>query len=79
MARVLADLTPLRVSAPYRRLWASLGISNIGQQMTSVAVGLQVWDITHSSFLLFSPPSLCFACLSLCTPPLFQLSILCFQ
>ena len=52
MARVFADLTPLRVSAPYRRLWASLGISNIGQQMTSVAVGLQVWDITHSSFMV---------------------------
>jgi MFS family permease len=52
MARLLADLTPLRVSAPYRRLWAALGISNIGQQMTSVAVGLQVWDITRSSFMV---------------------------
>ena len=52
MARLLADLTPLRVSAPYRRLWAALGISNVGQQMTSVAVGLQVWDITRSSFMV---------------------------
>ena len=52
MARLFADLTPLRVSAPYRRLWAALGISNVGQQMTSVAVGLQVWDITHSSFMV---------------------------
>ncbi|HAN71485.1 MAG TPA: MFS transporter [Actinobacteria bacterium] len=52
MARLLLDLTPLRVSAPYRRLWAALGISNIGQQMTSVAVGLQVWDITESSFMV---------------------------
>ena len=52
MARLFADLTPLRVSAPYRRLWASLGISNIGQQMTSVAVGLQVWDLTHSSLMV---------------------------
>ena len=49
MARLLADLTPLRVSAPYRRLWAGIGISNIGQQMTTVAVGLQVYDLTHSS------------------------------
>ena len=49
---LFADLTPLRVSAPYRRLWASLGISNIGQQMTSVAVGFQVWDLTHSSFMV---------------------------
>lgn len=52
MARLFADLTPLRVSAPYRRLWSALGISNIGQQMTAVAVGLQVWDITQSSFMV---------------------------
>ena len=52
MARLFADLTPLRVSASYRRLWASLGISNIGQQMTSVAVGLQVYDMTHSSLMV---------------------------
>ena len=52
MARLFADLTPLRVSAPYRRLWAALGISNIGQQMTSVAVGLQVWDLTRSSLMV---------------------------
>lgn len=52
MSRLFADLTPLRVSAPYRRLWAALGISNIGQQMTAVAVGLQVWDITESSFMV---------------------------
>ena len=52
MARLFADLTPLRVSPPYRRLWASLGISNVGQQMTSVAVGLQVYDQTRSSFMV---------------------------
>ncbi len=52
MARLFADLTPLRVSAPYRRLWASLGISNIGQQMTAVAVGLQVYGMTHSSLMV---------------------------
>lgn len=52
MSRLFADLTPLRVSPSYRRLWAALGISNIGQQMTSVAVGLQVWDITHSSLMV---------------------------
>jgi MFS family permease len=50
--RLLIDLTPLRQSAPYRRLWASIGISNIGQQMTSVAVGLQVYELTRSSFMV---------------------------
>jgi len=52
VSRLFADLTPLRVSPPYRRLWAALGISNIGQQMAAVAVGLQVWDITRSSFMV---------------------------
>lgn len=52
MARLFADLTPLRVSAPYRRLWAAFGISNIGQQMAAVAVGLQVYDITQSSLMV---------------------------
>jgi MFS family permease len=50
VARLFADLTPLRVSLDYRRLWAAHSISNIGQQMTAVAVGIQVYAITHSSF-----------------------------
>ena len=49
MARLLADLTPLRVSPPYRRLWSAIGVSNVGQQMTAVAVGIQVYSITGSS------------------------------
>jgi MFS family permease len=52
VARIFADLTPLRVSPAYRRLWAALGISNIGQQMTSVAVGLQIWQLTNSSLMV---------------------------
>jgi MFS family permease len=47
--RLLADVTPLRVSPEFRRLWAALGISNVGQQMTSVAVGIQVYNLTGSS------------------------------
>lgn len=49
MARLLADLTPLRVSADYRRLWSAHSISNVGQQMTAVAVGIQVYALTGSS------------------------------
>ena len=52
MAGLFVDLTPLRASAAYRRLWAAIGISNIGQQMTAVAVGLQVYDLTKSSFMV---------------------------
>lgn len=52
MARLFADLTPLKVSADYRRIWAAHGISNVGQQMTAVAVGIQVYAITQSSFMV---------------------------
>lgn len=52
MARVFADITPLRVSAPYRRLWLGLSIFNIGQQITAVAVGLQIYDMTKSSLMV---------------------------
>ena len=50
--RILADTTPLRVSPAYRRLWGALSISFIGQQMTGVAVGLQVYEFTHSSLMV---------------------------
>ena len=48
MPRLLADLTPLRISPDFRRLWSALAVSNIGQQMTAVAVGIQVYAITGS-------------------------------
>ena len=47
--RLLADLTPLRVSPAYRRLWWGLGVSNLGAQLTVVAVGLQVYALTGST------------------------------
>jgi MFS family permease len=46
---VVADVTPLRVSPAYRRLVFGLGVNNIGQQMTAVAVAVQVYRITGSS------------------------------
>ena len=48
--RIVLDWTPIRVSADYRRLWAGLSVAQIGQQMTTLAVGIQVYDITGSSF-----------------------------
>lgn len=52
MAKIFADLTPLKVSAPFRRIWFAHGVSNIGQQMASVAVGLQIWELTNSSLMV---------------------------
>lgn len=49
MPRLFADLTPLRVSAPYRRLWFGHAVANLGQQMTVVAVGIQIYAMTGSS------------------------------
>ncbi len=49
-SRIFADLTPLRSSADYRRLWCGNTISWMGQQMTALAVSLQVYAITGSTF-----------------------------
>lgn len=46
---LLLDLTPLKVNAAFRRLWLGLGISNLGTQLTVVAVGLQVYAISQST------------------------------
>lgn len=46
---LLLDLTPLRTSPPFRRLLIGLGVSNLGSQLTVVAVGLQVYAITAST------------------------------
>jgi MFS family permease len=50
--RVLVDVTPLRRSADYRRLWSSQVLSGIGSQVTAVAVPLQIYAQTRSSFLV---------------------------
>ncbi|MFF5502060.1 MFS transporter [Streptomyces roseolus] len=48
--RIFADLTPLRTSADYRRLWFGNTVSWVGQGMTTLAISLQVYDITGSAF-----------------------------
>lgn len=46
---LLLDLSPLRASPAYARLLWGLGVSNLGTQLTVVAVGLQVYAITGST------------------------------
>ena len=48
--RRFVDITPLRESPPFARLWFGAAISGIGAQLTIVAVGLQIYDITASTF-----------------------------
>ncbi|MFB7629785.1 MFS transporter [Streptomyces sp. NPDC056149] len=47
--RALIDVTPLRTSRAFRRLWVGQTLSGFGGQMTVVAVMFQVWQMTHST------------------------------
>jgi MFS family permease len=47
--RLFVDLSPLRASPAFARLWFGSVISGIGAQMTLVAVGLQIYAMTEST------------------------------
>lgn len=47
--RLLADVTPLRESPDFRRLYTGQLVSFVGTQLTMVAVPYQVFQLTHSS------------------------------
>jgi len=49
LSRVLIDVTPLRESPGFRRLWVGELASGVGGQMAYVGVLYQVWESTHSS------------------------------
>jgi MFS family permease len=49
---ILLDLTPLRRSRDYRALVTGLGVSVLGNQLTTVAVPFQVYAITRSSLVV---------------------------
>ena len=49
MPRILADVTPLRESPAFRRLWIGNGLSSIGTQLTVVAVSLEIYHLTGST------------------------------
>ncbi len=50
LQRLVTDVRPLQVSPAYRRLFLGTAVSQLGQQMTNVAVAVQVYDLTGSSF-----------------------------
>ena len=49
LRRVAVDVTPLWIPE-YRRLWIGNGVSFIGYQVTAVAIPVQMYQITRSSF-----------------------------
>ena len=46
---IALDITPLRRSREFRRLWLGQVVSVIGTQITTVAVQVQMYVLTHSS------------------------------
>lgn len=46
---LLADVTPLRRSPAFRRLWLGLSVSGIGSQLTVVALAFQAYELSHST------------------------------
>jgi MFS family permease len=48
LARIAIDLSPLRVSRDFRRVWFGLVVSTIGSQFSVVAVFIQVTRLTGS-------------------------------
>ncbi|MCX4749793.1 MFS transporter [Kitasatospora sp. NBC_01287] len=49
LSRVLIDISPLRTSPAFRRLWIGRTCSGLGSQLTVVAVMFQVWQTTGST------------------------------
>lgn len=47
---LLVDTTPLRASPAFAKLWTGTSIAQIGAQVTIVAVGLHIYEITRSTF-----------------------------
>jgi len=50
VGKFLADITPLRESPAFRRLWLGTAASAVGSQLTLVAVSLEVYRLTQDSF-----------------------------
>ena len=67
MRRLLVDITPLRISADFRRLWAGQAVSFFGTMITIAALPYQVFHATDSSLavgllgLAQLGPLLCFS------------------
>lgn len=52
MARIVADLAPLRRHRHFRLLWSGQLVSSMGSQLTVVGVSYQTYRLTHSTFMV---------------------------
>lgn len=46
---LLVDTTPLKHSPAFARLWVGTSVSQIGAQLTIIAVSLHIYELTHST------------------------------
>jgi MFS family permease len=49
LGRITIDLTPLRESPPFRRLWLGQSVSLVGSMVSIVAIPYQVYELTGST------------------------------
>jgi len=52
VAAIFADVSPLRNSRDFRRLYGGQTVSAIGSQLTLVSLGYQTFHLTHSTFMV---------------------------
>jgi MFS family permease len=52
VAKLFADVSPLRHARDFRRLWIGQTVSGIGSQLTLVAVAYQSFRLTHSTLIV---------------------------
>ena len=52
VAALFADVSPLRHSRHFRRLWTGQTVSAMGSQLTLVAVAYQAFHLTHSTLMV---------------------------
>jgi MFS family permease len=52
LARLAVDVSPLRESRPFRRLWIGQAVSHAGNAITMVAIPFQVYELTHSTLVV---------------------------
>ncbi|RLY94007.1 MFS transporter [Kocuria tytonicola] len=50
MARFLLDISPVREIPDFRRLWMGSTLSMLGSQFTVIAISLEVFELTRSTF-----------------------------
>jgi MFS family permease len=52
VAKLLADLSPIRRHPAFRNLWLGSAVSSLGRQLTAITVAYQTYLLTHSTLIV---------------------------